>query len=269
VSNSGSSNVGSSNVGSSNVALSSVDNALHLLQLVGQRHALRVAEAADELGVARSTAHRLLTSLRHRGFVMQDKPNAPYRPGPALNEIGLAAIGRIDIRRVARPVLERLRDETEETSSLALLEGRNIRFVDCVESPKSVRVGTRTGITWPAHCTAVGKAILAALPAADLARRYPADELDIRTAGSLGSREALEADLDRIRTVGYAINVEESEVGIGAVGACVHDLTGAPLTGIAVAMPTSRRPDRDALQAFAPTVTAAARTIETLLRDEL
>ncbi|MQA13249.1 MAG: helix-turn-helix domain-containing protein [Pseudonocardiaceae bacterium] len=250
-------------------ALSSVDNALHLLQLVGQRKALRVAEAADELGVARSTAHRLLSSLRGRGFVMQDKPNAPYRPGPMLNEIGLAAIGRIDIRRVARAVLEGLRDETEETTSLALLEGRDIRFVDCVESPKSVRVGTRTGITWPAHCTAVGKAILAALPAADLARRYPADELDVRTADSLGSKEALDADLDRIRTVGYAINVEESEVGIGAIGACVHDLTGTPLTGIAVAVPTSRRPDPEALQVFAPAVTGAARTIEGLLRNEL
>ncbi len=250
-------------------SLSSVDNALHLLQLVGQRRALRVAEAADELGVARSTAHRLLVSLRQRGFVMQDKPNAPYRPGPVLNEIGVATIGRIDIRRVARPVLETLRDETEETISLALLEGRSIRFVDCVESPRSVRVGTRTGITWPAHCTAVGKAILAALPATDLARRYPSDELDTRTGSSVRSLSALTTELDAIRNAGYAINVEESEAGIGAIGSCVHDLIGAPLTGIAVAVPTSRRPDADALREFAPAVTAAARTIETLLHDEL
>src|ERR687893_1799482 len=132
----------------------SVDNALWLLQLVGERQALRVAEAADLLGVARSTAHRLLTALRRRGFVTQDRPNGAYRPGPALQEIGLAAVNRIDIRRVARPVLEQLRDETGETVSLALLEGSAIRFVDGVESRRSVRVGNRTGVVRPAHAAA-------------------------------------------------------------------------------------------------------------------
>src|ERR1700710_965863 len=97
--------------------LTSVDNALLLLQLIGERQALRVAEAADLLGVARSTAHRLLSALRRRGVVMEDRPNGAYRPGPALNEIGLAAISRIDIRRVARPVLEELSELTLETAS--------------------------------------------------------------------------------------------------------------------------------------------------------
>ena len=69
--------------------LTSVDNALWLLQLVGERQALRVAEAADLLGVAQSTAHRLLTALRRRGFCMQDRPNGAYRPGPALHAVGL------------------------------------------------------------------------------------------------------------------------------------------------------------------------------------
>src|SRR3954471_11287 len=143
--------------------LTSVDNALWLLQLIGERQALRVAEAADLLGVARSTAHRLLSALRRRGFVMQDRPNGAYRPGPALNEIGLAAISRIDIRRVARPVLEQLREETQETVSLAVLEGTTVRFLDCAESGRSVRVGNRTGVVRPAHASAVGKAILAGL----------------------------------------------------------------------------------------------------------
>src|SRR5436305_15111164 len=83
--------------------LTSVDNALWLLQLIGERQALRVAEAADLLGVARSTAHRLLTALRRRDFVMQDRPNGAYRPGPAPNATGLAAISRTDIPPTARP----------------------------------------------------------------------------------------------------------------------------------------------------------------------
>lgn len=126
--------------------LSSVDNALRLLHLIGERRALRVAEAADDLDVARSTAHRLLTALRRQGFVTQDKPNGVYRPGRALLEIGLAAIGRVDIRHAARPVLEQLSEDTQETVSLLLLEGDSVRFIDCVEGSRAVRVASRTGI---------------------------------------------------------------------------------------------------------------------------
>src|SRR5919107_107119 len=196
----------------------SVDNALVLLQLIGERRALRVAEAADLLGVARSTAHRLLAALRRRGFVVQDRPNGAYRPGPALYEIGLAAVNRIDIRRVARPVLEQLREETQETFSLALLEGTTVRFLDCAESPRSVRVGNRTGVVRPAHASAVGKAILAGLSDAELDRRYPGGTLPpAPTAAALGDLAALRAELAGIRAQGYAINWEESADGVCAV----------------------------------------------------
>jgi DNA-binding IclR family transcriptional regulator len=247
----------------------SVDNALQLLELMGERHVLRVAEAADLLGVARSTAHRLLSALRRRGFVMQDKPNGAYRPGPVLNEIGLAAIGRIDIRRVARPVLEDLRDQTRETVSLSLLEGRNVRFVDCVESPRAVRVGNRTGIVFPAHCTAGGKAILAALPPVELTRRYRDRELTARTRSSIADWDALERDLAQVREKGYAVNLEEGEPGVCAVATALRDPTGAPLGAIAVVVPAGRMPDPPSGRALVPALLRAREAIEGFLRAEL
>lgn len=246
--------------------LSSVDNALRLIELIGERRVVRVAEAAEVLDVARSTAHRLLTALRDRGFVLQDKPNGAYRTGPVLNEIGLAAIGRIDLRRVARPVLENLRDTTQETVSLLLLEARDVRFIDCVEGPRSVRVGSRTGIVLPANCTAGGKAILAALTPADLARRYADHDLTARTPASVADWTALESELAEIRRDGYAINLEEGERGVSAVATALRDLTGAPLAAVAVVVPASRATGPDALRAFAPDVLAAAAAVQDVLR---
>ncbi|WP_222720332.1 IclR family transcriptional regulator [Actinomadura sp. HBU206391] len=245
-----------------------MDNALRLLEIIGERQVLRVADAADLLGVARSTAHRLLTALRRRGFVLQDKPNGAYRPGPVLNEIGLAAIGRIDIRRTARPVLEELREQTRETVSLSLLEGRNIRFVDCVESPRSVRVGNRTGMVMPAHCTAGGKAILACLAPVELDRRYRDRELTTRTPASISDWAVLSRELEDVRRDGYALNGEEGESGISAVAVALRDVTGAPLAAIAVVVPSSRMPTEESARALAPTVLRAAETIQQLLSAE-
>lgn len=249
--------------------LKSVDNALRLLDLVGHEKSIRVADAADALDVARSTAHRLLTALRERGFVVQDRPNGPYRPGPALHEIGLAAIGRIDIRRVARPVLQDLAEATQETVSLMLMEHRSVRFIDCVESPRPVRVADRTGLVLPAHCTAGGKAILAGLPPAELGRHYPDHQLEARTSASLTSWDGLLGELGTIRATGYATNFEEGETGISAVGTAIPNLHGTPLAAVALAVPASRLPDVGAAEALAPHLAHARGKVTTLLHTEL
>jgi IclR family acetate operon transcriptional repressor len=247
--------------------LTSVDNALWLLQLIGERQALRVAEAADLLGVARSTAHRLLNALRRRDFVMQDRPNGAYRPGPALNAIGLAAISRIDIRRVARPVLEELQEKTRETVSLAVLEGATIRFVDCVESVRSVRVGNRTGVVRPAHASAVGKVILAQLPISEVERRYPDEDIPAGTPAALTDRRALLRELDEVRAQGYALNWEESAEGVSAVAVALRDTSGAPIAALGIAAPSSRMGSVEAVRAFAPLVLEASERVQERLRS--
>ena len=241
--------------------LTSVDNALWLLQLVAERQALRVSEAADLLGVARSTAHRLLSALRRRDFLMQDKPNGAYRPGPALHAIGMVAISRLDVRRIAQPVLEQLRDKTKETASIAVLEGTMIRFVECYEGLSTVRVGSRAGIVRYAHASAVGKAILAALPDSELSRRYPDEELPAPTAASITSRHELMRELSQIRRQGYALNWEESSDGVAAVAVAVRDSSGIPLASISVAVPSMRLGSIAGIRALAPDVLDAAEQI--------
>lgn len=238
--------------------LTSVDNALWLLQLVAERQALRVSEAAELLGVARSTAHRLLSALRRREFLMQDKRNGTYRPGPALHAIGMMAISRLDIRRIAQPVLEQLRDKTRETASLAVLEGTMVRFVDCYEGLATVRIGSLAGVVRHAHASAVGKAILAALSDTDVERRYPDEELPTPTPASIVSRRALLRDLGLTRHRGFALNWEESSEGVAAVAVALRDVSGMPIASISVAVPSMRLDGIEGICALAPDVLDAA-----------
>jgi len=220
--------------------LSSVDHALELLLLFRSRPALRVSEVAEQLDVARSTAHRLLSMLVHRQFAVQDPATRTDRPGPRLVEIGLAAVGALDVRTRMRPYLLEVAARTGETVSLLLLEGDMVHFIDSIESKRTVRVGSRFDARMPAHATSAGKAMLAELDVAEVLAIYPNEKLAVVTEHTLTTRTQLLAALDRVRAVGFAINLEESETGLGAVGMAVLGADGRPAAGFTVAGPMQR-----------------------------
>jgi DNA-binding IclR family transcriptional regulator len=224
--------------------ITSVDHVLQLLLLLKSRPSIRVAEAADELSVARSTAHRLLAMLVYRGFVTQDKATRAYLPGPALIEVGMGALTGLDIRRKARPFLDQLVVETGETASLQILQGSDVRFVDSVESTNAVRVASRAGVTLPAHASSGGKMLLAALSEEALLRLYPHEKLPQVTKETNTSRKVLLAELEKARNQGYSVNHGESEPGLVAVGVPLPDRSGGNLLGaLTVAGPTARMDD--------------------------
>ena len=120
--------------------IESVDNALKIIHLLGARPELRLTEVAEALGVASSTAHRLLAMLQYRGFVRQDAASKTYRAGGALSSVSFAILQRFDVREAVRPLLRRLNEEFSETVHLATLDGAQVRFIDAIESTKAVRV---------------------------------------------------------------------------------------------------------------------------------
>jgi IclR family acetate operon transcriptional repressor len=221
--------------------IASVNNALRLLLLFRSQPRVRLSEASEHLGVAHSTAHRLLAMLAYHGFVSQEQDSRTYVAGPALVEIGLAAVSQLDIRRHARQVLERLASELGETVHLAVLEGGNVRYLDAIESSRALRVASRTGSVLAANCTASGKALLAALPDAELAAMF-ADEtaLPRLTARSITSRPRLLAELRKVREAGCAVNREESEEGVASVAVAVPGPQGLPAAALVVSAPVSR-----------------------------
>ncbi len=223
--------------------IGAVDNVLRLLALFETNKVIRVNEVSRDMGLSRSTVHRMLSTLHYHRFVEQDDLSRAYRAGPALVDIGLAVVRNMDIRVMAHSVLVDLAEETGETVHLGQLRGTDVIYLDSVESSQMVRAGNRVGWSLPAHATAGGKAILAALPEAELTTLYPDEGLAAPTPTAAQTRSDLLAQLADTRSRGYAINNAESEIDIGAVGAAVHDGNGRLRGALAVTAPISRVDD--------------------------
>ncbi len=228
--------------------IGSVDNALKLLVMFRGQREIRLTDAAERLGVARSTAHRLMAMLEYHDFVARDPNSRLYLAGPTLIEVGLAVVNGTDtdILAYARPIMMELSQKVEETVNLGILRGRDMLFIDCIEGPKPVRVGARTGVLLPAYCTSAGKALLARLPHDAFRRLYRSESLEPATDKSITTRSALERELAKIRKNGYATNFGESEPEISAVGAAVIDQADRARAGLAIAAPRARLGPDDA-----------------------
>jgi DNA-binding IclR family transcriptional regulator len=243
--------------------VNSVDRALRLARLLVERERLRVHEAAGALDLAPSTVHRLLSTLVAHGFATRDRHHV-YAVGPFLRGLAAPRSASPNLTHVAHPHLVELARATRETVHLVMLEGNGARFVDGVEGAQTIRVAPRTGIVLPAHLTSGGKALLAELPAAELAALYPRG-LPLKAGAAGPDIGALRRALDNVRRRGYAVNAEESEQGVNALGACVRGPDGGALAAVVVAAPSQRVSQR-ALAALAPAVLAAATRISDQLR---
>ena len=240
--------------------LESVDRAFRLLLMFREHPEIRLSQVRDELKVGQSTAHRLMAMLVYHGFAAQDPVTRVYRAGPALYEIGLSVVSNMDLRSVARPVLEKLAAVTGETVHLGVLEGTEVRFVDAVESELALRVSARVGKQVPAHATSLGKAMLAALTDEQVRMLYPSESLPVVTAQTMSRRSDLLAELDRTRARGYACNAGESEQGVGSTGVAITHPARGPVGAITIAAPLTRL-DQDKTERHAALLVEASREI--------
>ena len=220
-------------------AVESVDNALRILQMLRDSGQVRVSEVAAELGVARSTAHRLLAMLVYRDFAVQAEDRS-YRPGPAVSAEPLRGEPAQRLRQVMRPHMEALCDQVAETINLVVRLGTQTRFLHTVESAQVLRVGDRQGTILPAWKTSGGKVLLAQLPDAQLTDLLRGQNGRPPEGMSAAERRALFGQLRLVRDQGYAENIEESESGVCAVGLCVRDKAGDPVAALSVSAPAVR-----------------------------
>ncbi|MGQ0617466.1 MAG: IclR family transcriptional regulator [Acidimicrobiia bacterium] len=219
------------------VRLQSLTAALELLNRFATANEIGVTEAAAHLGVAKSTAHRLLTTLAAFGFV-ERTVNRRYRLGVRIYELGEIAVSRLGLHEVALPVLEELRNVCGETVHVAIPDGAEVVYIARMESHQGLRFSSRVGRRMPAHATSSGKAIAAFNP--EVAKAVVSSPLLRLTGRTIVSPQLFLRALADARTAGYACSTEEAEVGLSSVAAPVLDADGVAIAAVSVAGPSER-----------------------------
>lgn len=238
--------------------------ALDVLSLLA-RHTqpLPAGSIARELGLPRSSTYHLLSVLRDHGFVTHLVEERRYGLGVAAYELGSAYQRQAPLQRIARPLLQRLVDETTHNAHLAVLHGRDVLYVIEERAPGRPLLVTDVGVRLPATLTASGLAMLAALPPAQVRALFPHRESLVQRDGrGATSPSQLRRELAAVRQRGYAVEDSSVSEGLSSVGRAVLDHTGHPVAGVAVTYPTTvvDEPERDRIVAA---VTRVAGTLST------
>ena len=223
-------------------AVPAVIRALDILELFLDGETLTAPEITGRLGLPRTTVHELVHTLADRNY-LSTAPDRPghYRLGMRVFQLGGVFAGQLDLAREGQAVASDVAARCDETVHVAVLEGTEVVYVSKVDSTQPVRMVSAVGRRLPAHCTAVGKMLLAMLPAEALAARYPGrTPLAAMTPNSITSVAALKKHLATVRDAGVAYERCESNDAVACVAAPVRDHEGEVVAAMSISVPVLR-----------------------------
>lgn len=244
--------------GTSDRGVQSVDRALGILELLAHHGELGVTELAAQLGVHKSTAFRLVTTLEQHRLVEQSADRGKYRLGVGVLRLAGATTARLDVVQEAKPICRKLAAETGETVNIAVLADRSALYLDQATGSSALQSHNWVGQHIPLHATSNGKILLGGLQP-DERERY-LDRLTSYTEATITRRRDMQRELDLVAEQGYAVAVDELEVGLAAVGAPIRNAHGDVIASMSVSGPTFRLKD-DAFERARVLVVAAAAEI--------
>lgn len=236
-----------------------VERALQILECFDDRHPERgVSEISEEIGLHKSTTHRILTTLLNFGYIERASDGQKYRLGLRLTDLGFKVIQRMDLRREALPFMTQLSEELDEACDLSIFDHGRVFYVEVLQSHHALTVAAVPGQRLPAHCTASGKVFLAHLSEDVLNDAWR--RMKSYTPNTITSLDQLKEQLAVIKQQGYAIDDEEYEIGLRAVSAPVFNRGGEILAAVSILSPSSRMP-LERCQEIGLTLKAATRQI--------
>lgn len=239
--------------------IQSVEKSFALLDyLSAETIPLSLDDLTRKSGFPKTVCFRFMQTLKSLGLVEQSPKTKTYQLGPKLVSLGMAALKRLNLRQAALPVLQMLRDETQETVNLAIPIGTDVLFIERIMSDYLVNSNINIGDRLPVHCSSLGKAILAFISNDRCDEIISRLDFTRKTDRTITTAAALRDQLSVIRNRGYAVNDEELEKGLRAVAAPILNYTGEAFAAINVAWATARHPSRQSILGFAEKAVAAA-----------
>jgi len=222
----------------------SIDRAVMILKLFTNKdRELKLTKIAEELNLHKSTTFGILNTLKHHGLIRQNEENQKYSLGIKLLEFGNLSLSCLDIHQIADSILSNIRDVTEETVCIGILDGFDMVYIDKKETYQSMRFTATIGTKYPAYCTSAGKAMLAYFDQELIDAEFPSD-LESYTVNTITSKSLLIKELKEVRENGYSIECEEIFEGIISVAVPILDFSGQARYAISVSGPTSRMNDK-------------------------
>ncbi len=224
-----------------NSRIQSVARALTIVNILAEaRGELALNEIAAKLSLAKSTVHGLISTLKDFGFIEQSSFTGKYKLGIRLFEVGQVVAQGWEVRAIAAPYITKLLEDLGETVHLVVLDQLEVLYIDKRESGRSLQIVSQVGMRLPAHCTGVGKMLMAHLPPEKRRELIDTKGLPRFTKNTLTDVEALEEELTRISAQGFAIDNEEIMDSLRCVAAPIKDQTGEVISAISVSGPVSR-----------------------------
>jgi IclR family transcriptional regulator, acetate operon repressor len=222
--------------------IQSVERALDILELLADGDdEMLLNEVASKAGLNTSTCHHLLATLVKRGFAGQSRRTRGYFLGPRVTDLSDSRLKKFDLLEIAMPEVRRLNDATRESVRLSVMQGVTLVTLARLDSKLPVRVGTDGAMEADAaHATATGKAILAWLPEAEIARVIAHGGLKQFTDRTIPTIADLMENLRLVRRNGFSLDDEEFQAGVVCVGAAIRETSGAVVGAISVSMPQMR-----------------------------
>jgi IclR family transcriptional regulator, KDG regulon repressor len=223
-------------------SIGAVQRCLQLLRMFAQAPSgLMATEVAKLSGLPTSTVYRFLANLETAGF-LSCSDTGRYHLDLACFSTAQGALSHLDIRRLSLPYLKALNEHTRETIHLLVRQGLSAVYVEKLESPQQPNTNSRIGVSVPLYCTAVGKVLLAYLPAEDQSRILRQIEPRYHTPHTISSMQELPRQLQRVRRCGYSFDLEENELHVRCVAAPIWDHAGAVNASLSVSGPAERMP---------------------------
>lgn len=217
----------------------SVDRAVSILEMLAHDGESGVTKIADELGVHKSTAFRLIATLEQRGLVEQDLERGKYRLGVGILRLAGATTARLDVVQETRPLARALAAETGETVNIAVRSEGAALYLDQIAGTSSLQSHNWVGQRIPLHATANGKVLLSGLTSEQIMTEV-GQRLRAYTPTTITSIKKLLVDIDAVREAGYAVVADELEMGLTAIAAPLHNAHGDVIASLSVSGPTFR-----------------------------